>query len=74
MNSGLVQVCGHSPRLLLLRIFSYFRLISTEVTGVALAISRVSAVYDFIEKYTENGGARMSNSLPFPKEGWSFVK
>lgn len=55
-------------------LFSYFRLISTEVTGVALAISRVSAVYDFIEKYTENGGARMSNSLPFPKEGWSFVK
>lgn len=67
-------MCGHTLRLLLLRIFSYFRLVFSEVTGVVWPFQGSLAVYDFTEKYTENGRACMSSSLPFPKERGSSVK
>lgn len=41
INSELVQVCGHIPKFFLLRIFSYFRLVSSKVTEVVLAVSNV---------------------------------
>lgn len=41
INSELVQVCGHILKFFLLRIFTYFRLVSSKVTEVVLAVSNI---------------------------------